>query len=89
MAAGSVAEIIKADDTLVVKAENMELLELLLGSCPMVKNVKKRNKHLEANLVESGTSAAVNQYLFEKGMVLSEMYVEKKSLESQFLEIVR
>lgn len=89
LAAGEVGAIISPNDSLIMKADNLQLLQAVLGTCPLLKNVQQKHDTVVANFVGESDSAAVNQFLFEKGMVLAEMYVQRKSLESQFLEITK
>ncbi|MFP4094930.1 MAG: ABC transporter ATP-binding protein [Cyclobacteriaceae bacterium] len=85
---GSVAEALSGSDTVEVAAADMEKLQKLVADFPHVKNMARENGHLKLSLDPSQSSADLNRYLIEKGMVLSHLRQQSKSLEKQFLELL-
>jgi ABC-2 type transport system ATP-binding protein len=85
---GSVAETLSGTDTVEVAAEDMERLFSLVAEFPHIKNVVRENGHLLLSLDHSQNSADLNRYLIEKGLVLSHLRQQGKSLEKQFLELL-
>jgi hypothetical protein len=55
----------------------------------MTSSVKKDNQELVLVLKNEYSAADVNKFAFEKGHTLTKLETRKKSLESQFLELVK
>lgn len=70
-----------------LKAENMEKLELLLQQHSSFGKLVKKGDVLTAFLEEPMEAEALNSYLFENGLVLSQLIKRKESLEEQFLQL--
>lgn len=79
------------DDTvqLTLKAEDMKKLRVLIDGLETVKLIQDGTTGLILELDESTNPEAINKYCFENGVVLSELRQDKKSLETQFLEITK
>lgn len=88
-AAGPVQEILVAQDTVVVKAAAHEQALQVLRHLPQVEQLTDNGKNISLVLRNGFSSADLNSALFENGVVLSELTVRKKSLEAQFLEIIK
>lgn len=85
---GSVSEALSGADTIEVAAADMEHLKKLVADFPHVKNVAQENGHLKLSLDQSQSSADLNRYLINQGVVLSHLRQQSKSLEKQFLELL-
>jgi ABC-2 type transport system ATP-binding protein len=85
---GDVNALLKGEMLVEVSSADLEALNKALISCDFVSNIRKNNGKLMLNLASEKTSADLNTWLFEKGIRLSELINHKKSLESQFLELV-
>lgn len=85
---GSVSEALSGADTVEVAAADMDHLKKLVADFPHVKNIAQENGHLKLSLDQSQSSADLNRYLIEKGVVLSHLRQQSKSLEKQFLELL-
>ena len=85
---GSVSEALSGADTVEVAAADMDHLKQLVADFPHVKNITQENGHLKLSLDQSQSSADLNRYLIEKGIVLSLLRQQSKSLEKQFLELL-
>lgn len=85
---GSVGEALSGSDTVEVAAADMEKLQTLVADFPYTKNIVRENGHLKLSLDQAQSSADLNGYLIEKGVVLSHLRQQSKSLEKQFLELL-
>lgn len=70
-----------------LKAENTEKLESLLERHPSFGKLVRKGDVLTAFLEEPMEAEALNAYLFENGLVLSQLMKRKESLEEQFLQL--
>ncbi len=86
---GDVNALIRGELLVEVSAENQEALNNALTTCDFVTSVKENNQRIMVTLAHDKTSAELNAFLFNKGIRLSELINHKKSLESQFLELVK
>jgi len=86
---GDVNALIKGEMLVEVKAEDLVNLSNALKHCDFVSSVKAENGSIMVTLSGNRTSADLNAFLFEKGVRLTDLINHKKSLESQFLELVK
>jgi ABC-2 type transport system ATP-binding protein len=88
---GTVSEVLSAspDVSVVIEvaADDMGRLQTLLAEMAGVISIKKQDTQLQLNCEEQVTPAAVNKYCFEKGILLNQLSMKRKSLETRFLEI--
>lgn len=91
---GTVQEVLNAVPTdkaatleIEVSADNITALEDLLKQLPGVLSVTNTGSALTIESSETLSSSSINKYCFEKGIVLSQLTLKKKSLEKRFLEI--
>lgn len=88
---GSVSEVLShSTDTAVVielAAGNLDGLTQALQGLPTVREVKPLDNGLQIICSETVTPEWINQYCFEKGIILSHLNMKRKSLETRFLEI--
>lgn len=68
-----------------LKAANEEKLKALLESHPAIGKVSQKGEIYTAFLEEPLEPEALNSYLFENGLILSQLVKRKESLEEQFL----
>ncbi|MEI9807791.1 MAG: ABC transporter ATP-binding protein [Bacteroidota bacterium] len=68
-------------------AENLPALEQVLKQLPGIIHVVTTENGLSVECEESVTSTSINKFCFEKGIVLSQLNLKRKSLEKRFLEI--
>ena len=85
---GSVNDALSGSDTVEVAATDMDHLQKLVTDFPNVKNIVRENGHLRLSLDQSQSSIDLNRFLIEKGIVLSHLRQQSKSLEKQFLELL-
>lgn len=70
-----------------IAAEQLTTLEETIRLMPGIVHVYTNEKTITVEAEDSITTAAINKYCFEKGIVLSQLMLKKKSLETRFLEI--
>jgi len=91
---GTVQEVLNAVPTdkaatleIEVSADNITELEEVLKQLPGVLSVTNTGSALTIESTEALSSSSINKYCFEKGIVLSQLTLKRKSLEKRFLEI--
>lgn len=70
-----------------LSAENTALLKEILTQMPGILTVQQTDVGLSVQGSNGITPSSINQYCFENGVVLSHLYLKRKSLEKRFLEI--
>ncbi|CAN5727073.1 ABC transporter ATP-binding protein [soil metagenome] len=85
---GDVNEILVNEDMVEVSAPDISQLENILKQLPGAGKIESVDKTVRIYF-PSGTAnlAAVNQFCFNNGIVLSHLQLKKKSLESKFFEL--
>ncbi len=78
----------KETKVLLASEDNNKLYQVLISSA-IAKNVTPGEEFVTAILKEGITTAKVNRYLMQQGIVLSRLEEKKISLESHFLELVK
>lgn len=86
IACGAVADILSQEAIIEVGAEDLDALRHHLSNTQMVKSLIGDGKLLKLTLNNEISASQINQYLFEKGIILNHLHVRKKSLEAEFLE---
>jgi ABC-2 type transport system ATP-binding protein len=91
---GSVQEVMSASPSdkvvrvdIELAADNLAALESLLKQLPGILEVSNNGTGLIIHGEETITPAGINKYCFEKGIVLTQLNLKRKSLETRFLEI--
>ncbi|MBO9566890.1 MAG: ATP-binding cassette domain-containing protein [Niastella sp.] len=87
---GHVDEILVQEDIVEVSAANMRSLQSTLQPYPGVSKVTINEQHVEA-FFPTGTAnlEAINQYCFDRGIILNHLRLRKKSLEAKFFELTQ
>ncbi|MDX5346246.1 MAG: ABC transporter ATP-binding protein [Hymenobacteraceae bacterium] len=88
-AAGRVNEILAAQDQVIVEVADPAAAQAILQQVPYIEQVNRQQQQLYCTLLQGYSSADVNRILFEHNIVASQVILKKKSLESQFLEIIK
>lgn len=68
--------------------DNQELINTL-QSLPYFSKVVLKHKIVEATLNQQFSARELNQLLFEKGIVLTQLYQRKETLENQFFQLIQ
>jgi ABC-2 type transport system ATP-binding protein len=91
---GTVQEVLNAspDDKVVrvdieLGSEDLVALENILKQMAGILEIRNNGSALSIHAEEYVTTAGVNKYCFEKGVVLTQLNLKRKSLETRFLEI--
>jgi ABC-2 type transport system ATP-binding protein len=89
LASGPVRELLAEEEIIEVACGNNQLLEAKLAASELVKEIETENGKLVLTLNEKVMPADINAFAFSNKLVIHHMLSRKKSLESQFLELVR
>jgi ABC-type multidrug transport system ATPase subunit len=89
LALGNVKALLKGKSMLKVRADDPGKLKGILEGCPFVDHFQAEDTAFIVGLKEGSSPAELNRFVFEKGLALAEIIVYQKSLESQFLELVK
>ncbi len=89
LALGNVRSLLKGESIVKVSAEDLQALKKVLLSCPFAENISDDGISVSLGLNKGHSPADLNRWAFEKGIVLSGIIAEHKSLETQFLELVK
>jgi lantibiotic transport system ATP-binding protein len=88
---GTVSEVLSASPgnsiIIEVAADDLGGLQTLLSVMNGVREIKKQDNLLQLICEEQVSPAMVNKYCFEKGILLNQLSMKRKSLETRFLEI--
>lgn len=86
---GKVKDLLASGDKIIVSSENMKMLYETLATVPFIKNIEQTGDELVLTLAEGCSAQDVNRVAFEKNIMLTKLVTRQKSLESQFLELVK
>lgn len=89
LARGPVKELLAEDEIIEVACGDNALLHEKLKDSGLVKEIESENGMLVLTLNESVTPADINGFAFSHKLVIHHMLSRKRSLESQFLELVK
>lgn len=84
---GSVAGMNASHGFFILQSETMDALEKALAESSYFSTIKSENDFLIAYPKEALSAVEINQFLYDKGIVLSHLVKRKESLEELFLEI--
>jgi len=89
LANGPVRELLAEDEIIEISCNNNQDLMIKLKGSNLVKEVAIENGLLVVTLNEKVTPAEINTFTFKSNLVIHHMLSRKRSLESQFLELVK
>jgi len=89
LANGPVRELLAEDEIIEISCNNNQELMMKLKGSNLVKEATIENGVLMVTLNEHVTAAEINTFAFKNNLVLHHMLSRKRSLESQFLELVK
>ena len=89
IAQDNVENITSGSKHMVIMADDMAKAKSLVDGFDGIDLVEEKQNRLFLNVKENIKAADVNKYFFENGVILSELRLVKKSLESQFLEMTK
>jgi ABC-type multidrug transport system ATPase subunit len=86
--AGKVSDVLNTSDSVELSSENLDMLSFALYEFSDSIEVKRENDLMVVRLKEGTSVHDLNQFLVEKGIILTHLSKRKKSLEDQFLELL-
>lgn len=84
---GPIGDVGRGEETVEVIAFHDDLNHILM-QFPGTMSVQRTNGPFEVKMRDGFNSGDLNKFLFEKGIVVTHLFTQKKSLEKQFLEIL-
>lgn len=84
---GTVGEVLNDEDQVEVAAVNNDHLRTVLEAMQGVKNIKSLNGALQVSFTTPTAPEQLNKHCFDNGVVLSQLLLKKKSLETKFMEL--
>lgn len=88
LASGPLAEVLRDEDQLEVRSDDMTALQAILENHPSRPKVELRENSLWLTGAAGSLSPAkLNRYCMDKGQTLSHLVLRKQTLESRFLEL--
>ncbi|WP_162055204.1 ABC transporter ATP-binding protein [Pontibacter pamirensis] len=88
-AEGPVSTILSAKDQIIISAPDTARVLEVLRQLPFVEKFQPDRDLVHLSLQDNFSSADVNKAMFDAGIVLTQLTVRRKSLEAQFLEIIK
>ena len=85
---GPIQTVLNKQEQVYVAANDMEMLKLVLGQIEGVSNIKPSTSKVYLLLEQGKDSAYLNKALFDKGIVATELGIQKPDLEANFLALV-
>jgi ABC-type multidrug transport system ATPase subunit len=86
--AGHVNEVLVSEEILEIGAEDLDLLKQVAATLKEMKEIKIYEQHVQVYFKENVPDlAGINNYFFERGIVLNHLELRKRSLESKFIEL--
>jgi len=89
LADGPVKELLAEDEIIELSCNKNEVLKAKLENSGLVKEIETENGLLVLTLNEKVTPSEINAFAFEQNLVIHHLLSRKRSLESQFLELVK
>jgi len=89
LASGPVRELLAEEEIIEVSCTDNRLLKEKLAGSKLVREVEEENGLLVLTLAEGVSPARINEFAFSSQLVLQHVLSRKRSLESQFLELVK
>jgi ABC-2 type transport system ATP-binding protein len=89
LANGPVKELLAEDEIIEISCNNNDQLKSALKGSSLVKEIETENGVLILTLNEKVKAAEINSFAFANKIVVHHMLSRKRSLESQFLELVK
>ena len=86
---GAIGDLLTSKNEFSLNSQDVEQLKSCLKTHPRLSKVENKEGKLFATFNDTIKGSELNQFLFEKGIVASELVEVKSSLEDEFLEIVK
>jgi ABC-2 type transport system ATP-binding protein len=89
LADGPVRELLAEEEIIELSCSDNKLLKIKLSGSGLVRETEEENGLLVLTLTDGVTPAQINSFAFSNQLVVHHMLSRKRSLESQFLELVK
>jgi len=86
---GTIKEIIGGENFVIIAANDMTLIKTVIDENAQMEVSKSADTEITIKVTKEMTTEMINQYFFDKGVVLSKLKSHSESLEKQFLEIIK
>lgn len=86
---GDVRTLIGGETIIEIRSSKLQKMKELAEKCGFIKWSKENKDHILVSLEEGKKEEDLNEYFFSEGFTLSGLLSHKKTLESQFLELVK
>lgn len=86
---GAIGELLTSKNEFSLYSQDINQLKLGIENHPKLEKVEMKEGKLHATFKDTIRGSELNQFLFDKGIVVSELVEVKSSLEDEFLEIVK
>jgi len=86
---GTIGEIIGGENYVIIASRDMKKLLQVINEDNEMSVFKKTETEVIVKVDKETTTKKVNQFFFDKGIVLSQLKAHSESLETQFLEIIK
>jgi ABC-type multidrug transport system ATPase subunit len=86
---GPIQSVLNNQEQVFVASDDIDILKLTLSQIDGVSNINQSGKKVSVMLAEGKDSAYLNKALFDKGIIVSEIGVQKSDLEANFLELIK
>lgn len=86
---GTIFDLLGETNKVFVNADDLAVLNEELSSFDAVRKIEHHEGGLVVELDENHKASEINRYCFEKGIILSKLVSESKSLEQEFLKILK
>ncbi len=85
---GKVDDVSKQQQVVEVSSEDIDILEKAVAEFSFKKGYNKENKRIIVRLDNNKSVSDLNKYLVNRGIIVTHLVIQKKSLEQQFLDIL-
>jgi ABC-2 type transport system ATP-binding protein len=85
---GKVSDVLAVSDSYELSAQNPDALAVVLNGFPGIESQTRQGSIIQVYLKEPVDASGLNQFCFERGIILSHLTERKRSLEQHFLELL-
>jgi len=89
LSSGRVNELLNSEDEVIISTERLSEFGAILKNSPMLKSIIIGDEEITLILNKEFSSADINKYASKNGFDLTRLEIRKKTLEDQFLELVK
>lgn len=86
---GPIKTVLNKHEQIIVAAEDNDLLKITLSQIDGVSNITSIGNKVSVILAKGKNSTYLNKALFDKGIIVSEIGIQKSDLEANFLELIK